>query len=751
MNVRVSIEAAGGRIYDYAVPPELQQRMQSGLKVRVPLGCREVDAYVLEVVGAVVDSGTDMPLFSGELITTAAPQSFKLRRIKAIIDPLPYLYPALLRLAHWISEYYCAPLEAALRCMLPSAVRSRKMRAKQQLFVKPVAGEFELTARQRELLSEIRRVGGGWLSFLTREFSCAASTIRNLEKSGAVVVEQRQLRRDPLANRRILPTSPMILMPEQSEALAQIRTAVEQAAQLHKTKPLLLHGVTGSGKTEVYLQAIAHVLELGRGAIVLVPEIALTPQTVQRFAARFGRRIAVLHSALSNGERFDEWHRIRKGEADVVIGPRSALFAPVRNVGLIVVDEEHEPSYKQDEAPRYHARDAAVMRGVFEHCAVVLGTATPSMESWNNVLRGKYKLISLTKRVSDRAMPDVYIVDMRRENSAGGHAMIFSKPLLNALKERLERGEQSILFLNRRGFSNSLQCSGCGYVFACDECSVAFTYHLEDSCLRCHVCGGWRHVPALCPECGEPVLKYAGYGTQRVEKALRSCLPRARVLRMDADVTTRKSSHEELLSIFKARQADILLGTQMIAKGLDFPNVTLVGVLNADMSLHMPDFRAAERTWQLLAQVSGRAGRAHLPGEVFIQTYSPDHPSVRVAGGYESFETLARRELAERREGGYPPFTHMVCITVRSRSEERCVLTARSCARLLAEKGRGRLIVSDAMPAPLAKARGYYRFQILLRSASMKVMSAVLRDFMECQGAVNDVKIAVDVDAVNMM
>jgi len=750
MIVRVATEVVLDKLYSYAVPTELVSKIKPGLRIKVPLGSRVVDAYIVEVlIGGAADH-SELPLFSGKPAEpTKAPQ-YKLRYIQSISDEVPYVSTNLLRLVQWISEYYCATFEHSLKCILPAAVRSKSMRAKEQLHVEPQKGEFELTKRRLELLNEIRRVGGGWMHFLTREFSCAAQTIRNLEKNGAVKIEKRQIWRDPLANRKVLPTKPMELMPEQGTALQKIRELITESGNGRLTAPMLLHGVTGSGKTEVYMQAIAQVLEQGRGAIVLVPEIALTPQTVQRFAARFGKRIAVLHSALSDGERFDEWHRIRSGRADVVIGPRSALFAPVGNPGLIVVDEEHEPSYKQDEMPRYHARDVAVMRGVMERCVVVLGTATPSMESWHNVHSGKYNYVALTKRVSDRPMPDVFIIDMRIETASAKHAQIFSAPLMEAIRIRLERGEQTILFLNRRGFSNSLQCPECGDVAECEDCNLPYTYHQADSCLRCHICGGWKHVPAKCPVCGEPVLKCAGFGTQRVEQALKKCFSQARVLRMDADVTKRKCSHDELLTKFRTKQADILIGTQMIAKGLDFPNVTLVGVLNADISLHMPDIRATERTWQLLAQVSGRAGRADLPGEVYIQTYSPEHASIRAAGGYESFESLAKRELDERRQGCYPPFTHMICLTFKGKAENKTELAARSYSEAL-RKRTSTVIISEACPAPLAKARGYYRYQVLMRSVSTMKMVRMLRELMACQSPGDDVKINIDVDAVNMM
>jgi primosomal protein N' (replication factor Y) len=750
MTIRVATEVVLNQLYDYAVPAELASKMQPGLRVRVPLGPRVVDGYVVEVLADEGQALDELPLFSGKPAEQSEERKFKLRYMHSITDDIPYVTENLLKLVKWMAGYYCAPFEQSLRCILPAAVRSKSMRSKEQFYVAPQRGEFKLTKRQSELLVEINRVGGGWMSFLTREFSCSPQTIHNLAKCGAVTIEQRQIWRDPLANRKILPTKPMELMPEQRVALDSISRLIDLSAQGQKTAPILLHGVTGSGKTEVYLQAIAQVLEQGRGAIVLVPEIALTPQTVQRFAARFGKRIAVLHSALSEGERFDEWHRIRNGAADVVIGPRSALFAPVKDPGLIVVDEEHEPSYKQDEAPRYHARDVATVRGAMEGCLVVLGTATPSMESWNNAQSGKYNYTVLTKRVSDRPMPDVYIIDMRREAAASQHATMFSAPLMEAIRLRLERGEQAILFLNRRGFANSLQCPECGDVAQCDACNLAYTYHQSDSCLRCHICGGWKHLPSTCGECGAPVLKYTGYGTQRVEIALKKCFPQARVLRMDADVTTRKSSHDELLTIFRTKQADILIGTQMIAKGLDFPNVTLVGVLNADISLHMPDIRASERTWQLLAQVSGRAGRADLPGEVFIQTYSPDHPAVRVAGGHESFESMAKRELAERRAGGYPPFTHMVCLTFSGRSEEKTAHAA-TCYATALKKVTAAVKVSEAAPSPLAKARNRYRYQILMRSVSAIKMVNMLRKLMACQSPGEDVKMSVDVDVVNMM
>ena len=692
-----------------------------------------------------------------------------LKPVTSILSGTEYLSPALITLTRWMAEYYCAPFEQTIRCALPAAVRNRDIRAKEQLYV-TLTGEpsAKLTPRQAELLANLRRVGGGWLRPLLQEFACTTETLRKLEAAGAIAIGTRQMRRDPLANRTILPTAPMKLMPEQAAALEAIiklgirneelgikadsvsPSPIPNSSFLIPNSPLLLHGVTGSGKTEVYLQAIAHVLEQGRGAIVLVPEIALTPQTVQRFAARFGPRVAVLHSALSEGERFDEWHRIRSGEARVAVGPRSAIFAPVRDLGIIIVDEEHEPSYKQDESPRYHARDVAVMRGHFERCAVVLGTATPSMETWQNVRKGKYRMAHLPVRVANRPMPQVQVVDMRLDVArAGGVVRVFSDELLDALKLRLERGEQSILFLNRRGYSSSLTCPKCGGKVSCNKCSVSFTYHRTDECLRCHICGGWRHVPDTCPDCGDPAIKYTGFGTQRVEQTLMKCFPKARVLRMDADVTMRKCSHDEILGRFKSGHADILVGTQMIAKGLDFPNVTLVGVLSADMSLHIPDFRAGERTYQLLAQVSGRAGRDELPGEVYVQTFAPKHPAVEAAAK-GTFEAFAEQELTERQLGGYPPHTHLVCIGFKGVSEERVRYAAEMFARELAAMAGNDFIVSAAYPAPLAKAKGQYRYQVILRATSTRLMTRPLRALLRRYPLPSDVALAIDVDAINL-
>jgi primosomal protein N' (replication factor Y) len=496
----------------------------------------------------------------------------------------------------------------------------------------------------------------------------------------------------------------------------------------------------------VYLQAIAAELAAGRGAIVMVPEISLTPQTVQRFASRFGDMIAVLHSALSDGERYDEWHRIRSGKARVVVGPRSAVFAPVRNLGLIVVDEEHDTSYKQDDTPRYNARDVAVLRGRIEGAKVVLGSATPSLESWMNARRGKYTLATMKNRAGAGTLPETTVVDMSSGPEAG---RIFSKDLLDAVSIRLDRGEQTILFLNRRGYSRSVTCTSCSAPVVCPKCSVPYTYHMADSCCRCHVCGGWIPVPGTCPSCGSPRLEFKGVGTQRVESALKQCFPRARVLRMDADSTSRRHSHDDILGAFRRHEADILVGTQMITKGLDFPNVTLVGVLNAENSLNMPDFRAAERTFQLISQVAGRAGRSELPGEAIIQCRDPNAVAVRAAADGD-FAAFAENELREREAGFFPPFCHLAAVSVRSKSPQLASGWADLYAKSLVAADMG-LDVGEAVPGALEKADGWHRWQIVVRSRKVGAIVGAWKWVCSRRPPPKTVRISIDVDAHNLM
>ena len=700
------------------------------------------------------------------LSLTETPPAFSTKPVMSIEDESPFFSPALLKLVKWIASYTASPIEVVLKTAIPASVLKPSARPKELLYVEPTGTAAELTKHQAELLADIVRVGGGWMQQLVKEFKTSPSTLRTLAQKGCVSIAARQARRDPLAGRSVVPTSPLKLNDMQARALAAIfaqevggrgATALPEGG-CGAPRPVLLHGVTGSGKTEIYLQAIARLLEQGKGAIVLVPEISLTPQTVRRFAGRFGGQVAVLHSALSDGERYDEWHRIRTGEARVVVGPRSAIFAPVANLGLIVVDEEHDPSYKQDETPRYHARDVAVMRARFEGARIVLGSATQSLESWLNAQQKKYELASVPARVAGRSLPEVHLVNMQQELERMGHVPIYSSLLLEAVRSRLDRGEQTILFLNRRGYARVLDCPECGWVAECPECAVPYTYHRADECLRCHVCGGWARLPADCPICHAKDLSYGGVGTQRAEAALKACFPRAKILRMDADSTSRKFSHDDILSSFRAGKADVLLGTQMIAKGLDFPNVTLVGVLNADTSLNRPDPRASERTYQLLAQVSGRAGRAEKPGEVYIQTFQPDAAAIAAAakGDYAAF---AAGELEDRRTAYFPPYCRLSTLVFRSKAEP----LARDWAALYAQalegwakkanatSGSEGFRVSEAAEAPLSKADGWFRYHVVLRTPTAKAAVDAVKWLRSVRPPPEALRIAFDVDALNLM
>lgn len=745
MFVKVAIDLALDRLFTYEVPVELSGDIRVGQLLRVPFGHREARGFAMSVDAAHGEGGGN---------PSSVP--YRIKPILGIADPAPFFSPEMLRLVRWISAYTCSPIEMCLKAAVPAAVLKPNARPKELLFVEPVDGcKADLTAYQRKLLDNIVRVGGGWMQPLCREFSTTPATMRTLAGKGALRIAPRAQRRDPLAGRNVLASRPLELNDMQRRALEAITgcedgaSAADGISQAHGSpRPILLHGVTGSGKTEVYLQAIAHGLSCGRGAIVLVPEISLTPQTVRRFAGRFGGQVAVLHSALSDGERYDEWHRIRTGDARVVVGPRSAVFAPVRNLGLIVVDEEHDMSYKQDETPRYNARDVAVMRGAFERCTVVLGSATPSLETWHNVQCGKYRLASMASRVAGHPMPVVHLVNLEEECETYASAPIFSKFLLDAIAERIRRGEQTILFLNRRGYSRVYECRGCGGVMTCPNCSVAYTYHSADRCLRCHICGGWMLPPASCPDCGARDFSCVGVGTQRAEQALVKCFPSARILRMDADSTSRKNSHDDILSKFRSREADILIGTQMIAKGLDFPNVTLVGVLNADASLNMPDFRAAERTFQLIAQVSGRAGRAEKPGEVFIQTFHPDEFSIRAAADAD-FVRFAEAELKERRLAALPPYMKFATAVFRSKDCGQAQRWADLYSKSLA-KCHG-LAVTEAIPPALEKADGWYRFMVQIRSEASKSIAAAWRWITDARPLPKDVRAAIDIDALNVM
>jgi primosomal protein N' (replication factor Y) len=682
-----------------------------------------------------------------------------IRPIEALVGDKPVLSPKLIELARWMSAYYCCPIEAVMRSLLPQVIRKAEITFKTQLFVKAAReiGPDEIeklrrrAPRQAELLDAVSKLRAPMAAAeLLRQTSLDNQTLRALEKRGLVILGEEAVARDPHADEQFIASSNLTLNAEQVVALSAVEEALISP---EKAKPILLHGVTGSGKTEIYLQAIHSTLVRGRTAIVLVPEISLTPQTVERFKSRFSDAqdtVAVLHSHLSEGERHDEWYKIHSGRARIVVGARSAVFAPLENLGLIVVDEEHETSYKQEEAPRYHARDVAVVRAKMEGCAVLLGTATPSLESYYNATQQKYRLLQLTQRVDDCQMPLMRIVDLRLERRKEKVAAILSEKLRAAITARLEKHEQTILFLNRRGFSTSLLCSNCGEARDCPNCSVALTFHRGAARLSCHLCGHTAAVPKKCPACSQDTLIYAGFGTEKVEANVTQIFPLATVRRMDADSMSRKDAYRETLQAFRSGKIDILVGTQMIAKGLHFPNVTLVGIINADLALHMPDFRAGERTFQLLTQVAGRAGRGETPGEVFVQTYTPFSPSIQFARHHD-FVGYFEQELEFRERCDFPPFKHVVLITVRSEHEGRSKLSAETLVRRLKENLGAEFIVGDATPAPLEKLQGQFRFHILMRGDAIMRLSRLVRETLDKLPLPEDVVASVDVDPYQLL
>ncbi len=778
MIARVTLEIALRKEFDYFIPPELAAQVDVGSRVQVPFGSRKV----LGCVTGLAEESAHATL----------------KPILKVIGAQTLVTPKILKLARWIGEYYCCAPETALKSVLPEAVRHEQANWRERLHVRALAPAAELPKlpkRQKEVWRILEERPELPLSQLLALAKTTAATVRRMEDKGLVTIATEISERDPYAREHILPTQPLPLNPAQATALAAIKAAMDisqskvqspkskvqspagAAAQGSKFEvqgsmqdvqrsPLpaphpstfLLHGVTGSGKTEVYLQAIAHALEQGKGAIVLVPEISLTPQTVERFKARFSSGllqtlVAVLHSHLSAGERHDEWHKIRQGRARIAIGARSAIFAPVEPLGLIIVDEEHEHTYKQEEAPRYHARDVAIVRGQMEGAVVVLGSATPSLESYYNCGKGKYTLLQLPERADDKKMPVVRIVDMRQTARLGKAVPIFSPQLKDAIASRLERKEQVILFLNRRGYSTSLECPLCGFVAQCPNCSVSLTYHRTEQKLCCHICAHVEPVPAVCPndKCRNPAIRYAGLGTQKVESTLAKLFPHARVVRMDSDALKRKEDYRRILGDFRVGKIDILVGTQMIAKGLHFPNVTLVGIIYADLALHQPDFRAGERTFQLLTQVAGRAGRGDIEGEVVVQAFTPFHPAIQFARRHD-FEGFYQQEIEFREQLKYPPVSRICLVTLKGRNEEKVKFSADYLKHEL-EKAVGGikdLLMAGPAPAPLLRAETYYRYQIMLRAQRMAALSQRLALLTRSLSLPEDVSLAVDIDPVDL-
>ncbi len=746
MFVEVVVDHPAARIvkpFHYSVPENLRSSVSVGSAVIVPFGPRRVTGYVVGTVDK-----PDVPNVKDVLGLAGDAQ------------PLP---PDMMELARWMGgRYLCRPSEAIAQ-MFPVAVRRKRASARTEARVELAVSSEEAEAvasrlegrapRQAEILRAAAREAAACVAADAKAASVRfgrayAPAVRALARKGILRVTRVEVMRSPATGALGPPAAdaPARLTPDQARALA----AILEAFALARPKPILLHGVTASGKTEVYLRAIAHAIDRGKGAILLVPEIALTPRMVRDLHARFGRAVAVLHSRLSVGERYDEWRRVRSGDARVVIGARSAVFAPVPDLGLIVVDEEQEGSYKQEDAPRYHAREVALERARMIGCPCVLGSATPSVESFHRALGGEYEYVELPRRIDDRPLPTVEIVDMREE-LASGNRSVFSRALARALASRLERGEQTVLFINRRGHSTFVLCRECGHVMRCPQCDVALTYHAGDSALRCHYCEHEERAPDVCPRCESRYIRYFGAGTEKVESEVRRAFPQARVVRMDLDTTSRKGASERIVNEFAAGKHDILVGTQMVAKGHDFPGVTLVGVVSADTSLNLPDFKAGERTFQLLTQVAGRAGRGDTPGHVVVQTYAPDHYAVRyaVANDYRGFYEA---EARARRDALYPPFAHLALVVASGEDPGLVERHARAlgCAlRRGIEGARAREGARVLGPAPcvVKRVRGMHRWQILVKGASVEDVCGLVREALEaCGTPTRGVSIQTDID-----
>ncbi len=735
--------------FTYSVPDSLRSELHLGCRVLVPFGTRHLVGVVTQV--------------------HRESREGALKPILETLDQKPLFSPPLLKLGLWMASYYLAPPGEALRVMLPPGLLAKKVTlnkdqpeqkfwpTKRRLAVVEMStAEVKLTARQKdvvELLSQ-RTFPVAVQPFLG-EAGCSMSVLKTLVSKGIIRMEAVESYRSPWSQSE---TSPEVQKHDLNADQRRIFEKIKQHLAKNQFHSMLIHGVTGSGKTEIYLNAIASTLARGKSALVLVPEIGLTPQISRYFRAWFGEEVAILHSALSEGERFDQWRRIREGQSRVVVGTRSAIFAPLADLGIIVVDEEHDSSYKQEELPRYHARDVALKRGAIEQALVILGSATPQLETfYHSVHGGAPEYETLSSRILERPLPTVHVVDMRVEFQKRGKAVVLSQHLQEAIAERLDRKEQILILLNRRGYASALLCRSCGNTEICENCSLSLTYHQNSNRLLCHYCGYLKPVPKRCGACGKEYIHFLGHGTQKVQEILETLFPKAAIARLDRDTVQRKGSFQRILGAFGSGHTDILIGTQMIAKGHDFPRVTLVGVLTAEQALRMADFRAAERTFQLLTQVAGRAGRGEQPGEVIIQTYYPDHYSLKYARS-QNYRLFFEEEIRFRRNFRYPPFTALANLMVQGRPQSKTLQAAEQVAGLLIEQ-RARLSAQQRMrvlgpaQAPLEKLKGNYRFQILIKSTNRKELHEVLESAMEELGQKRATlrQPSIDIDPINLL
>ena len=723
MIAEVIVDIAAGetdRIYDYLCDDDIK----AGSRVRAPFGGKIVSGFVMRL-----KETSDVP-------------PGRLKRVFPCSDGLPALNPECLALAGKLTARYRVPMALSLRLFLPSEMRAGKVRELKKNYASLLVPFSEMslskTAKNQLGAAEyLEKNGKTECGFLNGLFPGGVAA---LEKKGYALVKKEQLLRDPYKGLEVEHFD--------RELTEDQRRAVERIERDERTVQLL-HGVTGSGKTEIYLTLIAKCLKEGKSSIFLVPEISLTPQMLSQLRARFGRNAAIMHSGLSAGEKFDEWWRLRTGEAKIAIGARSAVFTPLENLGVIIIDEEHDSSYSSETAPRYNTFDVAYLRAKYNGCKLVLGSATPAVDTYKRAIDGEFGLIRLEKRINRKPLPEIVIADMRREVRRGNNSA-FSAALREELDKCLKEGNQAILFLNRRGYSQTVICKECGYVAKCEACDVSLTYHRDEDCLKCHYCGARYRVPTVCPDCGGRKLSYAGTGTQRIAAELEKLYPSARVLRMDNDTTSGKEGHYKILKAFGEKRADILVGTQMIAKGHDFPSVTLVGILDADMSLHFSDYRSGERTFQLITQVAGRSGRAEEKGKVVLQTFSPENDVLRYAVAYD-YEGFYQNEISLRAATMFPTFSKIVRVLVTGEDEKKALEALRgvyfSLERLYTEHAE-KFLFFNKMHAPIKRIQNKFRYQVLMRLSDTSVLPLVYDACAEAR--TRDVLVSVEENPTNL-
>ncbi len=683
------------RVFEYSCPPETEV----GCRVKVPFGGRVLEGFVIGL--------SETPSFAAE----------KIKPVYEVYDEQPALVPECFSLMNFIAARYRVPKAASLRLFIPSEMRLGKVSEVYKKYIRLTGREGGIRPSAKKQLAAMEELKGGDREFTPFCLKYSRSAVNALVEKGVAEVYKVRRNRTPIPEGEEAERG-RSLTPAQRQAVEYIESSEKR---VH-----LIHGVTGSGKTEIYLTLIARRLAEGKSSIFLVPEISLTPQMLSQLRRRFGSQAAILHSGLSAGERFDEWWRLRSGEAKIAIGARSAIFAPLENLGVIIIDEEHDTSYNSETAPRYSTIEIAKKRAEYNGCKLVLGSATPSVESYIEASEGRYGLVTLTERINGKPLPEIVIADMRRELKRGNPSNI-SRALRAELEGALSSGNQAIIFLNRRGYSQTVICTDCGYVAKCENCDVSLTYHSEENCLKCHYCGARYHTLSACPECGGRHLRYSGTGTQRVVAEIKELFPSSRILRMDNDTVSGKDGHYKILKRFSDREADILVGTQMIAKGHDFPSVTLVGILDADMSLHFSDYRSGERTFQLITQVAGRSGRAGAKGKVVLQTYSPDNYILRFAVSYD-YRGFFENEVKMRKAALFPPYS-LICRVMVVADEDGAAIEALKTAYFAVEELRAansdEFIFLNKMHSPIKKIQGKVRYQVLMRLRTDRLLPRI--------------------------